>query len=611
MAYLMYAVQMIRAYFSFFILAKFISPCAFASELTIKEQLGQVTQPDVRWITPEQVRDYNIGSVLRGGGTLFGHETDALLEANRAYNWAYLIQSYKLAARNSTTKIPLLFAIDAVHGHSNVTGATLFPHNIGLGAANDLKLMRKIGLATAWEVFVTGVDWNFSPTMAIARNENWGRTYESFSEDTSLVTALSSAYLNGLQSELIPGHKIIGTAKHWLGDGGTTNGIDQGNTELPFAELMAQHVPPYVSAIQSGVQTVMVSFNSISGKKVHGSRELVQGLLREKLGFNGVVITDWNGIDQIETPPDLKGDDKYMFQIAVAFDAGIDVFMVPENWKKFIELSEKLVENYYRGASPFIHPNRLREAVSRILKLKNKNNLAIKPLPLVLYKKYNKVFGSRTHRDLANEAARKSAVLLKSNLKKIIRKNDKVLVLGELAVNTGYQAGGWSLEWQGVKRNIPGSLSIYDGLKLESSKLKLKYSPDGLTNYRPTKVVVVVGEDPYAEGAGDRWPQGPELSEAHVNLVRKAQSFGVPVIVVLLSGRPLLLTKEVINADVLISYWLPGTMGSALAELLTGKFMFTGRLPFSWPRSLEQIDFDYREKNLWWLFPFAADTNIK
>ncbi len=380
--------------------------------LTLRQKIGQITQPDVRWITPDEVRDNNIGTVLRGGGTLAGSDDDQSLELNRAINWAQMVETYKKAALESETKIPLLFAIDAVHGHSNVTGATLFPHNIGLGATQDSKLMMNIGKCTAWEIFVTGIDWNFSPTVAVARNENWGRTYESYSEKTSLVTDLSSSYIQGLQSKLALGFGIIGTAKHWIGDGGTTQGIDQGDTKLSLDELRKVHLPPYIAAIKAGVKTIMVSFNSWNGKKNHGNRFLIQELLKDELHFNGVVVTDWNGIDQIETPTGLDEDSKYMLQIAKAFDAGIDVYMVPDRWKKFISLTEQLVKNYETGVLPNIDPKRLDDAVLRVLKLKLDTKLAQKPMPLELYAQFKEKFGSGEHRKLAEKAAQESAVLI-------------------------------------------------------------------------------------------------------------------------------------------------------------------------------------------------------
>ena len=575
--------------------------------LTLREKIGQITQPDVRWITPEEVRDNNIGTVLRGGGTLAGSEDDQSLELNRAINWAQMVETYKKAALESETKIPLLFAIDAVHGHSNVTGATLFPHNIGLGATQDSKLMMDIGKCTAWEIFVTGIDWNFSPTVAVARNENWGRTYESYSEKTSLVTDLSSSYIQGLQSKLALGFGIIGTAKHWIGDGGTTQGIDQGDTKLSLDELRKVHLPPYIAAIKAGVKTIMVSFNSWNGKKNHGNRFLIQELLKDELHFNGVVVTDWNGIDQIETPTGLDEDSKYMIQIAKAFDAGIDVYMVPDRWKKFISLTEQLVKNYETGVLPNIDPKRLDDAVLRVLKLKLDTKLAQKPMPLALYSQFKEKFGSVEHRKLAEKAAQESAVLLKGDQKNLIRPLDKVLVIGELAQNTGYQAGGWSLEWQGLKRNIPGSLSIWDGLKSaqQTSSFELQFSADGKTSFVPSKIILVIGEEPYAEGKGDRAKDGPTLSDEQIELLRKAITFNVPVTVILINGRPLLLPKEIDQVSALISYWLPGTMGSAIADQLVGKSVFSGKLSFSWPASFDQIDSDYRNRNVQWKFPLG------
>ncbi len=578
----------------------------YVRNLTVQQKLGQVTQPDIRWIKPAEVTKYNIGSILKGGGLLNDDADNGGLKGNGPDAWTKMVQTYKLAALKSETKIPLIFAIDAVHGHNNVTGATLFPHNIGLGATRDLDVVKKIGEITAWEVFITGIDWNFAPTVAVARNENWGRTYESFSEKTDFVTRYATAYLKGLQTELPGGFRIIGTAKHWIGDGGTTKGIDQGNTQLSEEELRKMHLAPYLSLMKNGVQTVMVSFNSWNGVKLHGHKYLIQEVLRDELGFDGVVVTDWNGIDQIKTPGGLNPDQKYMYQIAKAFDAGIDVFMVPENWKKFINLSQVLLKNHANGVKPSLNPKRLDEAVYRLLRLKKIAKIGKKPLPLTVYNKYKARFGSKEHKKVAYVAAKKSAVLLKKE-SDFITAEDSVLVVGEMAKNTGYQAGGWSLAWQGVTYNIPGSESIYSGIKAKAQKVgfKIGYSKTGNSRLKPTKVIVVIGEKPYAEGKGDM-PEttGPVFHPSQVNLLKKALTFGVPVTAILLNGRPMLFPKELDKVDNIISYWLPGTMGSAIADLLLGE-KFTGKLPFSWPANKSQVDFDYRSKNVNWKYPLG------
>lgn len=603
---------MLKNLFSFLITVLLFSAHVGAqdlSQLSIEEKLGQVTQPDVRWITPEQVRDFNIGSVLRGGGTLAQPGELPSESINGPLAWAQLVQRYKVIALQSSSKIPLLFAIDAVHGHNNVTGATLFPHNIGLGATRDLVLMEQIAKATALEVLATGIDWNFAPTLAVARNERWGRTYESFSEEPSLVSQMGFAYLTGLQTSFEQNIWLAGTAKHWIGDGGTTNGIDQGDTEMSLAELRKIHLPPYLEAIRAGVPTVMASFNSWNGKKLHEHKFLITDVLKTELKFEGLVVSDWNGIDQISTPPGLSPDEKYMFQIAKAFDAGVDVFMVPENWEKFIGLSKRLVENFEAKRTPSLDPTRLDDAVRRVLALKAKLNLERRPLPLELYSRFSKHFASPAHRDLAARASGQSAVLLENKLSKLIAPSDRVHVVGEKAHLTGPQAGGWSLEWQGVKGHIPGSESILDGIKSKTSthNLRVDYTPQ---IYSPQliqadKIVLVLGEDPYAEGQGDRTENGPRLSVQDEALLDEALAMGPPVILVLISGRPLLLPEAASRASALISYWLPGTMGSALADYLVDEKKFSGRLSFSWPRSKDQLNGDFRDVGIEWLFPFG------
>jgi beta-glucosidase len=576
-------------------------------QLTVPEKLGQIVQPDVRWITVEEIAKYNIGSVLRGGGTLAEEGQYPSDEINGPKAWSELVHQYKEAAKNSTSRIPLLFAVDAVHGHNNVTGATLFPHNIGLGAAADEDLVRRIGKATAAEVMATGIDWNFAPTLAVARNERWGRTYESFSENTELVSSLGRAYLEGLQTELSPRLRLIGTAKHWIGDGGTTGGIDQGDTQLSLEELRAIHLPPYLAALETGVQTVMASFNSFNGKKLHEHKFLITEVLKTELGFDGVVVSDWNAIDQISVPPDLSDDEKFMWQMAKAFDAGVDVFMVPENWKKFLELGEKLIANYHSGVTPNIDPARLDDAVRRVMKLKQDSHLLTKPTPRELYLRFKNDFGSRVHRDLAHAASLKSAVLLKNNLGTLIAPGDRILVLGEKAKLTGPQAGGWSLNWQGTKTNIPGSLSILDGIedKKKTYQLEVTYEDNLGDASDADKIILVLGEPPYAEGEGDRPDAGPKLSISDEALLQKALDTGRPVILILISGRPLLLPDSVNQVRSLISYWLPGSMGNAIADLLVGEVAFTGKLSFSWPRDASQLDEDHRNKGVNWQYPLG------
>jgi beta-glucosidase len=589
----------------------FFKAYSFASEpssLSLREKLGQVTQPDVQWITPEQVRDYNIGSVLRGGGTLAEQGQFPSDSINGPQAWAQMVQKYKFFALQSSSKLPLLFAIDAVHGHNNVTGATLYPHNIGLGASRDFSLVEQIGTATAQEILATGIDWNFSPTLAVAGNERWGRTYESFSENTDLVSQMGAAYLRGLQKPLGQNSIwIAGTAKHWIGDGGTAAGVDQGDTQLSLTELRKTHLPPYLEAIRMGVPTVMASFNSWNGKKLHEHKFLITDLLKTELKFDGLVVSDWNGIEQISTPPGLSDDDKYMLQIAKAFDAGVDVFMVPENWAKFIELSEKLIENFNNHRSPSLDPARLDDAVQRVLNLKKKLRLNQRPLPLELYAEFSKDFGSPSHRSLAARASGQSAVLLISKISTLISSGDHVLVVGEKAILTGPQAGGWSLNWQGVTDNIPGSESIFDGINAKSAiyGLRVTYSSDSLQFNKADKIVLVLGEQPYAEGQGDRPGEGPRLSEDDELLLNKAVASGRPVILILLSGRPILLPESTSQVSALISYWLPGTMGSAIADYLLGEKKFNGRLPFSWPKNKDQLDSDYRDTSIDWLFPFG------
>ena len=417
------------------------------SAMSLDQKIGQMTQPERLSITPEEVRTFHIGSVLSGGGSCPGDNYPA--------DWVDMNDAYWMASMTASDEqlaIPLLYGVDAIHGHANVLGATVFPHNIGLGASDDPELIERIGRATAREVLATGVDWTFAPTLAVARNDQWGRTYESFSEDPSIVTRYADRMVNGLQADLGE-EAVIACAKHWVGDGGTLNGMDQGETKLSFEEMERLHIAPYVPAIKAGVLTVMVSFNSWNGDKCHGHNQLVTDVLKGRLGFEGFVISDWDGVDYLA--------EDYSEAIALSVNAGVDMFMVSVEWRTFIEHLKKHVVD---GTVPI---ERINDAVRRILRVKVQFGLFDKPRPAQRSGSNSPCFGAREHRELAREAVRKSLVLLKNEQGLLpLSKQSRILVAGRNADNRGAQCGGFTVEWQGTVGNtaIEDGTSIWEGI---------------------------------------------------------------------------------------------------------------------------------------------------
>jgi beta-glucosidase len=485
----------------------------------------------------------------------------------------------------------VIWGTDAVHGHNNVYGATLFPHNIGLGAAHDPLLVQRIGRATAAEVRATGISWAFAPTLAVVQNPRWGRTYESYSSNPALVRSYGEAMVKGLQGKLGSPTSVLATAKHYLGDGGTFHGKDQGETRTTEANLERTHAAGYYGALKSGVQTVMVSYSSFTdtstGKswgKMHGNRHLITDVLKRRLGFNGLVVSDWNAVGQV---PDCTN-----WHCPQAINAGIDLVMVPDDWKKFIAAT---IDDVRAGRIPM---SRIDDAVSRIVRVKLKAGLfsaspATGPHPNA------SALHSPAVRELARQAVRESLVLLKNNSNVLpLRRTGKILVVGRGADSLPMQAGGWSLTWQGdqtTTADYPYADTLLSALRKSLGPNRVDYSPDGsgvdVHNY--SAVVMVAAEKPYAEGAGDisfpasmrhtsRYPQDLEALE-------KVSGKGVPVVTLLYSGRPVAANDLINRSDAFIAAWLPGTEGMGLADMLIAgadgraRFNFTGRLSFDWP----------------------------
>jgi len=551
--------------------------------MTLEQKVGQMTQADIRSITPDDVRKYYIGSVLNGGGAWPGMNMHSSVG-----DWLKLSDEFYRASMSTDmkVKVPVIWGIDAVHGNNNIYGATLFPHNIGLGAAHDPALMTRIGRATAEQVRATGITWAFAPTLAVVQNPRWGRTYESYSSDPAEVRAYGEAMVRGLQGRLGSSTSVLATAKHFLGDGGTFHGVDQGETRTTEANLYRTHAPGYYGALKANVQTVMVSYSSFTdtatGKrwgKMHGNAYLVGEVLKKRLGFDGLVVSDWNGIEQV--PGCTKS------HCPQAINAGIDLVMVPDDWKSFIPAT---IEDVRAGRIPM---SRIDDAVTRIIRVKLRSGLfdaspATGPHPDA------EALHSKAARDLSREAVRKSLVLLKNNGGVLpLKRGGKFLVVGKGADSLPMQAGGWSLTWQGdqtTSADYPNADTLLAAMRKTLGAGAVDYSPDGhgVDPKRYRAIVVVAAEAPYAEMKGDVVFPAPyrhtvRYPDDLANL-KRVSGKGVPVVTLLYSGRPVAANDLINRSDAFIAAWLPGTEGLGLTDMLFGgRYKFTGRLSFDWP----------------------------
>jgi beta-glucosidase len=552
--------------------------------MSLERKVAQLIMPDIAAFTPEDMERYRFGSYLNGGNSGPGGDDMA-----PAAEWLILADEMWAASTapmpGGEPVIPTMWATDAVHGHANVIGATVFPHNVGLGATRDADLIRRIGAVTATEVEVTGIDWTFAPTIAVARDDRWGRTYESYSEDPELVATLGAAMVEGLQGKrgtadyLGTGH-VIASAKHFFGDGGTDKGVDQGEVTGDIDELKAIHVTPYPAAIAAGVETVMASFNSINGRKMHGNADLLDGVLRAELGFQGLVVGDWNGHGQVKGCTVSNCPQSLM--------AGLDIYMVPEDWKALLE---SLVAQVNDGTIPMA---RIDEAAGRVLRLKQVAGILdsdVRPSARPNGGDWGKL-GSAPHRAVAREAVAKSLILLKNESILPLKAGANILVAGTAADNIPQQAGGWSITWQGggelTNQDFPGATSIFEGLAAaaKNSGGTATLSVDGEYGERPDVAIVVFGEVPYAEFAGDRKDLAFRDEEG-LELLRRYQADGIPAVAVLLSGRPLWVNREINAADAFVAAWLPGSEGAGVADVLYGAVPATGKLSLTWPATCE------------------------
>jgi len=586
--------------------------------MTLEQKVAQMIQPEIRDITVEDMRKYGFGSYLNGGGAFPNNNKHA-----SPADWVKLAEDmYQASVDDSIDgiNIPTIWGTDAVHGHNNVIGATLFPHNIGLGATNNPQLIEKIAAITAKEVMVTGIDWVFAPTVAVVRDDRWGRTYEGYSEDPEIVRNYSAAIVKGLQGaankDFLGDERVISTVKHFIGDGGTQGGDDQGDNLSSEQDLLNIHGQGYVGGLSAGSQSVMASFNSWHGVKNHGNKYLLTDVLKERMGFDGFVVGDWNGHGQV------KGCTNESCPQAV--NAGLDIFMVPTDaWKPLYENTIAQVKN---GE---ISIDRINDAVSRILRVKYRAGIFDKPSPANrVLSGQSQLIGAKEHRDVANQAVRESMVLLK-NKGNILPLSPKqhILVAGDGADNIGKQSGGWSITWQGTNNfnnDFPGGSSIYAGISQQVAIAggSTELAVEGDYKTKPDVAIVVFGEEPYAEGVGDidnlEFQQGIKQDLA---LLEKLKKQGIPVISLFISGRPLWVNAELNASDAFVALWLPGSEGSAVAGVILKKVSgeinhdFTGKLSYSWPNSANQTNINRFDKDYQPLLPYGfglkyGDKNV-
>ncbi|KAJ8763176.1 hypothetical protein K2173_025561 [Erythroxylum novogranatense] len=580
------------------------------SRMTLEEKIGQMTQIERSVASADVMKKYFIGSVLSGGGSVPSKQASA-------ETWINMVNNFQNGSLSTRLGIPMIYGIDAVHGHNNVYNATIFPHNIGLGATREPELVKRIGAATALEVRATGIPYVFAPCIAVCRDPRWGRCYESYSEDPMIVKAMTEI-VPGLQGD-IPSNsqkgvpyvagkqKVAACAKHYVGDGGTTKGINENNTVISRHDLLSIHMQGYYSSIIKGVSTVMVSYSSWNGVKMHANRELVTGFLKDTLRFRGFVISDWEGIDRITSPPHAN----YTYSILAGIGAGIDMIMVPNNYTEFIDGLTAQVKNN------FIPMSRIDDAVRRILRVKFVMGLFENPWA---DNSLIDQLGSREHRELAREAVRKSLVLLKNGesadkpLLPLPKKAPKILVAGSHADNLGYQCGGWTIEWQGLSgNNLTIGTTVLTAIKNTvdpSTEVVYQENPD--KNYVKSNgfsyAIVVVGEHTYAETNGDNLNLTiPEPGPSSIQNVCGA----IKCVVVVISGRPVVIQPYVNLMDALVAAWLPGTEGQGVADVLFGDYGFTGRLSRTWFKTVDQLPMNVGDKHYDPLFPFGYGLTTK
>ena len=571
------------------------SESAFASEactaqtqqllakMTPAEKIGQMFQVERRQVPHiDDIKRFAIGSLLSGGGSA--------PPKNEPQAWLEMSNGYAAVARASRLGIPLIYGIDAVHGHNNVQGAVIFPHNIGLGCTRDPELVEKIARATAEEVSATGIDWTFAPVVAAARDERWGRTYEAFGETAELAESLGPAAIRGYQGKRLGEGKpsVLACAKHFVADGGTWSGKDRGDSIVDGKSMLDVHLRQYQAAIAAGVGSIMVSYSSVNGTKMHGHQALITDVLKQQMGFGGIVISDFGAIEL------LPG--KYPEQLQSAVNAGIDMIMAPRRFQNALTTLASLVPRQVPMA-------RIDDAVSRILTTKCELGLfkANRPRPPI------SIVGSSEHRVLAREAVARSLVLLKNEngVLPIDPNTPKIHIAGRAADDIGYQCGGWTIQWQGSVGPITTGTTIRRGIESSVARgATVSYSRDASGAKGANVVIVVVGERPYAEAVGDR--RSPALDDEDQRTILTAKASGAKVVLVVISGRPLLLGNLVDSVDALVAAWLPGSEGAGVADVLLGRVKPTGKLSRTWPKSIDQIQINVGDPNYAPLYPYGA-----
>ena len=566
---------------------------ALLAKMSVEQKVGQMIQADIKSVTPDDVRTYHLGSILAGGNS-----KPAGQPYPTAPQWQALSDAFYRASMDTSggrLAIPVLFGIDAVHGHNNLVGSTLFPQNSALGATRDLQLIHEIGKVTAQELRASGINWTFAPTLTVPQDVRWGRSYEGYSQNPALVAQYASAVVEGLEGkpgtpQFLDAEHVIATAKHFVGDGGTRDGKDQGDAEVSEAVLRDVHAAGYPPAIKAGVQVVMVSFSSWNGVKMAGNKALITDVLKGRMGFDGIVLGDWNAHGQV---PGCTNED-----CPAAYNAGLDMLEAPDSWKG---LYKNTLAEVKSGVIPMA---RVDDAVTRILRVKLRLGMFEAGLPSSnpLAARSAQVVGNPAHRALARRAVRESLVLLKNNGGVLpIDPRKHILVAGDGADNISKQNGGWTLTWQGTgltNANFPGATSIWAGIRaqVQAAGGSAELSVDGSYKQRPDVAIVVFGEDPYAEFQGDL----PNLAyrpgnDRDLDLLRRLHQQGVPVVAVFLTGRPLWVNREINAADAFVVAWLPGSEGEGIADVLLrtreGRIAndFHGKLAYAWPRTAAQI----------------------
>jgi len=578
------------------------------AKMTVAQKVGQITQAEISRTTPEDVKQYYLGSVLNGGGGFLDGNKQAPLK-----DWVKALDAYYEASMDTSggrLAIPITWGSDAVHGHNKIYGATIFPHNIGLGATRNGDLVRRVGEITAIQVRASGMDWTFSPSLSVVRNDRWGRTYEGFSEDPRLVSEMGRQAILGYQGDLSktgrigPDH-ITATAKHFLADGGTVDGIDRGNNYSSEEELIKLHAYPYFAAVEAGVLTVMASHSSWQGTRMHGEQYLLTDILKNRLGFDGFVVGDWNSHGLVEGCTNTH--------CPQAIIAGVDMLMVPFDWREFIE---NTIEDVETGALPMA---RLDDAVRRILRTKIRAGLMDGRKPSErLHAGKTELLAPKEFKTVARQAVRESLVLLKNNQQTLpLKPGLKVLVAGKAANNLAQQTGGWTISWQATDINnddFPNGTSIYDGIRqvVETNGGKVELNAQGRYKEKPDVAIVVYGETPYAEWQGDIRHMGYQTgSHQDAKLLEKLKADGIKTVSVFISGRPLWVNRALNASDAFVAAWLPGSEGAGIADVLfadkngKARFDFKGKLSFSWPKSLDQTEINLGDADYDPLFPFG------